>query len=96
MTCPLVIWMQGEYNYWADTTRGLLPHIPNVVGKDEYKTLMLRLKNDMQNDVVSIYNQHSKPLFITYQVGAQYAEAFAQKGYAVYCFDFCGGSPGPP
>ncbi len=29
-----------------------------------------------------------------YQVGAQYAEAFAQKGYAVYCFDFCGGSPG--
>ena len=72
VTCPLVIWMQGEYNYWADTTRGLLPHIPNVVGKDEYKTLMLRLKNDMQNDVVSIYNQHSKPLFITYQVGAQY------------------------
>lgn len=72
VTCPLVIWMQGEYNYWADTTRGLLPHIPNVVGKNEYKTLMLRLKNDMQNDVVSIYNQHSKPLFITYQVGAQY------------------------
>ena len=72
VTCPLVIWMQGEYNYWADTTRGLLPYIPNVVGKDEYKTLMLRLKNDMQNDVVSIYNQHSKPLFITYQVGAQY------------------------
>lgn len=29
-----------------------------------------------------------------HQVGAQYAEAFAQKGYVVYCFDFCGGSPG--
>lgn len=29
-----------------------------------------------------------------YQVGAPYAEALAQKGYAVYCFDFCGGSPG--
>ena len=29
-----------------------------------------------------------------YEVGAQYAEAFAQKGYVVYCFDFCGGSPG--
>ena len=72
VTCPLVIWMQGEYNYWADTTRGLLPHIPNVVGKDEYKTLMLRLKNDMQNDVVSIYDQQHKPLFITYQVGTQY------------------------
>lgn len=29
-----------------------------------------------------------------YQVGAQYAEALAAKGYVVYCFDFCGGSPG--
>lgn len=29
-----------------------------------------------------------------YQVGAQYAEALAGKGYVVYCFDFCGGSPG--
>lgn len=29
-----------------------------------------------------------------YQVGTQYAEAFAGKGYVVYCFDFCGGSPG--
>lgn len=29
-----------------------------------------------------------------YQVGTQYAEALAEKGYAVYCFDFCGGSPG--
>ncbi len=29
-----------------------------------------------------------------YQVGAGYAEALAKKGYVVYCFDFCGGSPG--
>lgn len=29
-----------------------------------------------------------------YQVGTQYAEALAGKGYVVYCFDFCGGSPG--
>ena len=29
-----------------------------------------------------------------YQVGTQYAEALAEKGYVVYCFDFCGGSPG--
>ncbi|WP_455497938.1 sialate O-acetylesterase [Coprobacter sp.] len=72
VTCPLVIWMQGEYNYWADTTRGLLPHIPNVTGKNEYKALMLKLKEDMQNDVVSVYNQQHRPLFITYQVGAQY------------------------
>lgn len=29
-----------------------------------------------------------------HQVGTQYAEALAAKGYVVYCFDFCGGSPG--
>ncbi len=29
-----------------------------------------------------------------YQVGAQYAEQLAANGYVVYCFDFCGGSPG--
>lgn len=28
-----------------------------------------------------------------YEVGEPYAKALAQKGYAVYCFDFCGGSP---
>lgn len=28
-----------------------------------------------------------------YQFGTQYAEALAAKGYVVYCFDFCGGSP---
>ena len=31
---------------------------------------------------------------VNYQVGTQYAEALAAKGYVVYCFDFCGGSPG--
>ena len=29
-----------------------------------------------------------------YQVGTQYAEDLAAKGYVVYCFDFCGGSTG--
>lgn len=29
-----------------------------------------------------------------YQVGLPYAEALAAKGFVVYCFDFCGGSPG--
>lgn len=30
----------------------------------------------------------------THQVGDGYALALAQKGYMVYCFDFCGGGPG--
>lgn len=29
-----------------------------------------------------------------HQVGEGYAQALAQKGYVVYCFDFCGGGPG--
>ncbi len=28
----------------------------------------------------------------TYRVGVPYAQALAEKGYAAYCFDFCGGS----
>ncbi|HIZ56800.1 MAG TPA: alpha/beta fold hydrolase [Firmicutes bacterium] len=30
----------------------------------------------------------------SYRYGLQYAEAMAARGYVVYCFDFCGGSPG--
>ena len=30
----------------------------------------------------------------SYEYGVDYAKALAKKGYAVYCFDFCGGSPG--
>lgn len=30
----------------------------------------------------------------THQAGEPYAKALASKGYAVYCFDFCGGSVG--
>lgn len=30
----------------------------------------------------------------TYQVGVPYAQALEERGYVVYCFDFCGGSPG--
>lgn len=30
----------------------------------------------------------------SYHYGISYAEALAARGYVVYCFDFCGGSPG--
>ncbi len=29
----------------------------------------------------------------THAAGTQYAQALARRGYVVYCFDFCGGSP---
>lgn len=32
----------------------------------------------------------------SYEYGVDYAKALAKKGYAVYCFDFCGGQSGQP
>ncbi|MDL2262998.1 right-handed parallel beta-helix repeat-containing protein, partial [Bacteroidales bacterium OttesenSCG-928-I21] len=40
--------------------------------KDAYKELLITLKNNMQQDAMESYGQSEKPLFITYQVGAQY------------------------
>lgn len=74
ITCPAIIWMQGEYNYTADNTRGLISGQPNCTDKSTYKNLLIQLKNNMQTDVMSAYSQTSKPLFITYQVGAQYTK----------------------
>ena len=72
ISCPAVIWMQGEYNYTSDSEKGLTPGVPNTTEKNEYKSLLYKLKDDMQQDVVNSYAQKEKPLFITYQTGAQY------------------------
>ena len=61
ISCPAVFWMQGESNYGDNPTP-----------KDEYKTALIQLKNDMQNDAISRYGQLVPPIFYTYQVGAQY------------------------
>jgi len=74
ITCPAIIWMQGEYNYTADNTRGLISGQPNCTDKSTYKNLLIQLKNNMQTDVMNAYSQTSKPLFITYQVGAQFTK----------------------
>ena len=74
VTCPTIIWMQGEYNYTADNTRGLISGQPNCTDKTTYKNLLITLKNNMQTDVKSAYSQTTKPWFITYQVGAQYTK----------------------
>lgn len=61
INCPAIFWMQGESNYGTTPTP-----------KDEYKTMLIQLKNDMQGDAVSRYEQPEPPVFYTYQVGAQY------------------------
>lgn len=50
--------------------------------KDSYKYLMDKLKNDMQDDIMTIYGQDSKPIFITYQTGL--SEWLGSNGGKIY------------
>jgi hypothetical protein len=75
--CPALFWMQGEYNYLygSDTaTNGLRKDGAPTANKNLYKFLLLKLKNNMQHDIMAQYHQTDKPLFITYQVGKQYTK----------------------
>ncbi len=69
--CPALVWMQGEYNYFA-TKPGMTAESTCTTEKEAYKQLLLDLKNDMQNDVVTTYNQADTPQFIVYQPAGQY------------------------
>ena len=75
--CPAIFWMQGEWNYqgYGD---GLTAGSKPTPDKDQYKALFLKLKNNMQADVQAQYKQKKKPVFITYQVGAQYIKGREQ------------------
>lgn len=77
ITCPALFWMQGEQNYLSRQP-GLITATDNTTDKAAYKDLMLTLKNDMQKDVMTAYQQTRKPLFITYQVGGKYIVGFEQ------------------
>lgn len=71
--CPAIFWMQGEFNYAPGaSTTGLTVGSKPTANKQVYKTLLYRLKEQMQTDVKNKYNQATSPLFITYQAGAQY------------------------
>lgn len=60
--CIAIIFIQGESNYISNS--GDYTDI-----KSEYKYLVNKLKEDIQNDAISIYGQEVKPLFVTYQTG---------------------------
>ncbi|MDR1973240.1 MAG: DUF5121 domain-containing protein [Bacteroidales bacterium] len=60
--CPAIFWMQGESDYDYSTAQAT------------YKQRFVQLKNDMQNDVQAVYGQSTKPLFISYEVGHQWAK----------------------
>ena len=72
ISCPVIVWMQGEYNYVNLAGEGLTSGSNATNDKDAYKAYLLALKNNMQADIMSTYNQSKKPLFLMYQVGGAY------------------------
>lgn len=77
--CPVIFWMQGEYNYSTlpialSSNNGLQSGGTFTADKAKYKDYLLKLKNNMQNDIIAKYSQTDKPLFITYQIGKYYVQ----------------------
>ena len=73
ITCPAIFWMQGEFNYDVKNGHcGLNAGEDNCTDRKTYKALMLKLKDNMQQDIMTSYGQTKAPVWITYQVGAQY------------------------
>lgn len=73
INCPVIFFMQGENNY-ENKGSGLVTGTKSTSDKDEYKQLLIRLKENMQDDIVEMYGQAKKPVFITYQAGCQYGK----------------------
>lgn len=72
VSCSAILYMQGEMNYQDLTGHGLTPEEDATNNKDEYKALLLTLKNNMQSDIMAKYGQKNKPLFFIYQTGGTY------------------------
>jgi hypothetical protein len=70
---PAIIFMQGEWNYQGYGNK--LDGTPApTANKEEYRQLLVTLKNNMQTEIKTGYAQTEAPLFYTYQVGAQYSK----------------------
>ncbi len=76
INCSAILWMQGEYNYTTAANQGWLTNTPATKDKNEYKKYFNTLVTDILSDVTSTYQQTQKPIFITYQCGAQYTRDF--------------------
>ena len=74
VSCSAIIYMQGEYNAVPSAAigQGLTPGTNGTQDKGVYKELLLKLKNNMQADIMSKYGQTEKPLFFIYQTSGGY------------------------
>lgn len=79
ISCPAIIFLQGERDYYSDeeltTQSGSTVNAYACGGnKEKYKLYMKRLKEDMQNAVMSTYGQATPPLFFIYQVSGAFVK----------------------
>lgn len=44
MYCPVIFWMQGEFNYDPNPEKGLRANVPNTTDKQEYKRLLIPIE----------------------------------------------------
>ncbi|MDR2626485.1 MAG: T9SS type A sorting domain-containing protein [Dysgonamonadaceae bacterium] len=92
VVCPAIIYMQGESNcnnfsYYRD--QGMTPGTHGTTDKEEYKGLLLQLKNNMQADIMSKYGQEEKPLFFIYQTSGKYIQ-MNEMNIAMAQYEFAG------
>ena len=43
MYCPVIFWMQGEFNYDPNPEKGLRANVPNTTDKQEYKLSLIHI-----------------------------------------------------
>ncbi|MEN5054404.1 hypothetical protein [Sphingobacterium kitahiroshimense] len=79
IACPAIIWMEGENNYTIGD-QGLTVGTSQSTDKDTHKLLLLKLKNNMQADLMAIYGQSKPPMFFIYQTGRLWTQ---EKGQAI-------------
>lgn len=71
VNCSAILYMQGEHNY-TGSGLGMTPGTEATKDKDEYKALLMTLKNNMQADIMAKYGQTQKPLFLIYETAGSY------------------------
>ena len=71
VNCSAILYMQGEHNY-TGSGLGMTPGTEATKDKDEYKALLMTLKNNMQADIMAKYGQTQKPLFLIYETAGGY------------------------
>lgn len=72
VNCSAIVFMQGENNYQNLPGCGYTTGKDATTDKNTYKQYLKKMKEDMQSDIMTAYNQTSKPLFFIYQTGGYF------------------------